>query len=108
MGGKELPCISYASLAVLQAETKGEQLCPRVELLPENEGAAALALLAIRTGSESALWVKTFDLFNADLDSQAALDVLYRVLNAVSDEGVAGRLQRERDRQRAEQEKPGG
>jgi hypothetical protein len=91
-GGREEPCISFDSLKDLQ-ERSG-QLCPLVELEPSNRAAAELALAAIRLGADNPLWSRMFDFLTEGADAEDRRDLFYRVLAAVSDPGIAVRVER--------------
>jgi hypothetical protein len=93
-GGQEEPCVSLDSIRALQAH--GE-LCPRVELREENRAAAELAMAALRVGTDSPLWGRLFDLHTAGIPVEERLALLWRVLGACGDPGVAARVKKARE-----------
>lgn len=96
MGGKEDPC---TNIPVWQQTYP--TVCPRVELLPENDGGIAeLALLGARAGVDHPLWGTLLALHAQDLGLTAGetRDVLWRVVTALSDKSISGRIKAARDR----------
>lgn len=94
-GGQEEPCVNRGTLLKLQA---GGRLCPRVELRDDNEVPAQLSWFAAKLGGDHPLWHKLFDLHSEQLDQQSRLNLFFAVIEAVSDEGIAGRIRAARER----------
>lgn len=95
-GGREEPCVSPIVLAKIQEDPA--RVCPRVELLEENLPLAEIAWFAVKLGGDHALFHKLFDLHTEGLDQETKLAVFRRIVNAVSDEGIAARIKAERER----------
>jgi hypothetical protein len=83
---------------LLKIQRETNRYCPRFELSPENEALAAIAWFAVKLGGDHPLFEKLFDLQTADLDHEARLAVFYRIMAAVSDEGIAARIRAARER----------
>jgi hypothetical protein len=94
-GGKEEPCVSFDSIRDWQART--DQLCPLVELLPTNRTASELAVAAVRIGADHPLWQRLWEILTEGMSGEDRMALLYRVLNAVADPGVAARVKRLRE-----------
>lgn len=99
LSGSNDPCVSWLALKDFQARNPA-QLCPRVELLPENELPAELALSAVKIGADHALWGRLFDLHTDGWEKEARLDLLYRVLNAAGNADVVARVKAQREAER--------
>ncbi len=97
-GGDEEPCVPTHTLRKIQADPT--RVCPRVELLPENEALAEVASFAVKLGGDHPLFDKLFDLQTAECDAEAKLAAFYRIIGAVSDTGIAARIKAERERAR--------
>lgn len=94
-GGEEEACVAPPALVQMQA--KG-QLCPRVDLLPENEVPAELAWFASKLGGDHPLFGMLFNLHTSDASKEDRLDLFFRVVDAVSDPGISGRIKAARER----------
>lgn len=97
-GGKEEPCVPTHMLLKIQKDTS--RVCPRIELLPENEPLAEVASFAVKLGGDHPLFNKLFDLQTAKCDAESKLAAFYRIIGAVSDPGIAVRIKAERERAR--------
>lgn len=89
----------YHHLEVIQSKT--EQLCPRVELLPENSLPAALALVASKVGLNESVFRLYFDIQTGHLTPQERQWTLDAVLLALGNEDVSGRIEAAREAARA-------
>lgn len=94
-GGEEEPCVPPPTLVQMQA--KG-QACPRVDLAPENEVPAELAWFASKLGADHQLFEMLFALHASEASREERLDLFYRVVDAVSDPGISGRIKAARER----------
>lgn len=96
MGGKGEPCVPDYHLQKIQASDP-ERFCPRVELLPENQTAARLALAAAKVGPGEPIFRLFFDVETGDLSADERRGVLSDVLIALGDEGIVGRIEAARE-----------
>ncbi len=97
-GGKEEPCVPTHTLLKIQRDPS--RVCPRIELLPENEAVSEVAMFAVKLGGDHPLFDKLFDLKTAECDAESKLAAFYRIIGAVSDPGIAARIKAERQRAR--------
>lgn len=100
-GGKEDPCVPRHALLKLQLNPDGSptgQFCPRFELRPENVPLAEIAWFAVKLGGDHPLFSKLFDMQAEGLDPEAKLAAFYKVINAVSNDGIAARIKAARER----------
>jgi hypothetical protein len=74
------------------------RICPRVDLAPENEVPAELALAAVRLGADHPLWGRLFDIHADGLDREDKSALLYRVMGGAGHPDVVARMKRLRDR----------
>jgi hypothetical protein len=102
VGGTEEPCVPLHQIRKIQEDPS--RVCPRVRLLPENEVAAEVAWFAVKLGGDHPLFRHAFDLQTQDMDASSRLSLFYRVIGAVSDEGIAARIKAARKRALSETE----
>ena len=95
----EAPCVPWANIAEIQKDP--DRLCPRFELSEENATLGELALSAVRIGTDNPLWHRLFDLHTSELAPKDRRQVLYKVMHALSDEGVAARIKQQQAKEAA-------
>jgi len=95
-GATEDPCVPPHHLKKIQMDPK--RVCPRVELTEENRTLAEIAWFAIKLGGDHPLFNKLFDLHTVELGPEQRLAIFYRIIAAVSDDGIAARIKGERER----------
>lgn len=98
LGGKEPPCVAREFILQIQAKGDG-RYCPRVELWPENQRPAELALFAAKAGADNPIWARLFDLYVAEMPPERQREELTLILNVLGDEGVVSRVRAERERE---------
>jgi hypothetical protein len=93
--GTEEPCVPPHTIRKIQAEGR---ICPRYVLLPENEVAAELAMIACKVGADHPLFETLFRLHTKGESKGDSLRLYYQIVAAISDDGISARIQSARER----------
>lgn len=95
-GGTEDPCVPAST--ILKIQRNPTRVCPRYELLEENEALAEIAWFAVKLGGDHPLFHKLFDLQSEGLSPEGKRLAFLQVIRAVSDDGIAARIKAARER----------